>query len=342
MTALWHTPLVDTEHLVAQRAIRLSRPLILLLLVTMFFGACGPEANPTPSTTPLPTAVAAPSSTAIPPATASPSATVTTRVPTDAPATPTETTVVLSPTPSAPPTVSPLTGCRLGTGLNLRSAPIILANSEQPALVMAPNYRLAETYFPDLEGWIRVLGAPSLDLLEQRAQRAQQSGLAYEALGYGLEAGKSTPEEEWLDIVAATEQARDVADRYDKLLVMGPGFRLMSENEDKYPAMAALSDIWILQTQRLQILGAGELYRQEVERIVDLIRAGNPNIQIWAQITLLPDRDPDAEEWLTWRHAIDDLVDGTYLGVYLWGRVDEEQLVATIEGIFSRACSPGP
>jgi hypothetical protein len=207
---------------------------------------------------------------------------------------------------------------------------------------MAPTYSLAEAYFPDLEGWIRVLGAPSLDVLEQQSQRAYERGLAYEAVGYGLETGESTPDAEWQDIVAATQQARALADRYGKLLVLGPGLRLMSENEDKYPAMAALTDIWILQTQRLQVKGPGSFYRQEVERIVTLIRAGNPNIQIWAQITLLPDREPDAEEWLAFRQSIDDLVDGTYLGVYLWGKVDEEQLTATVEDIYSRACSPGP
>ncbi len=258
------------------------------------------------------------------------------------PSIPAATTAVPSPIPPTPPTISPLAGCRLGTGLNLKSAPIVLANSEYPALIMAPSYPLAETYFPELEGWIRVLGAPSLEVLEQQAQRAHESGLAYEAVGYGLEAGKSTPDDEWLDIVAATAQARAVADQYGKLLVMGPGLRLMSQNEDKYPAMAALSDIWILQTQRLQIKGPGALYRQEVERIVNLIRAGNPDIQIWAQITLLPDREPNAEEWLAWRESIDDLVDGTYLGVYIWAKADEEQVAATVEDIYVRACSLGP
>ncbi len=207
---------------------------------------------------------------------------------------------------------------------------------------MAPSYSLAEVYFPDLEGWIRVLGAPSLETLERQAQRAQESGLAYEAVGYGLEAGQSTPDSEWLDIVKATGQAREVADRYGKLLVMGPGLRLMSENEDKYAAMAALSDIWVLQTQRIQIRGPGESYRQEVERIASLIRAGNSDIQIWAQITLLPDREPDAEEWLAWRQSINDVVDGTYLGVYLWGRVDEDQITATMRDIYTQACSLEP
>lgn len=230
----------------------------------------------------------------------------------------------------------------MGTGLGHGSASIILANTQYPALVMAPTYSLAAAYFPELEGWIRVLAAPSLAALEQQAQRAHETGLVYEALGYGLETGETTPDEEWQDIVAATEQARAVADRYGKHLVLGPGLRLMSQNEDKYPAMAALTDIWILQTQRLQVKGPGALYRQEVVRIVDLIRAGNPDIQIWAQITLLPDRQPDAEEWLAWRQSIDGVVDGTYLGVYLWGRVDEDQLTATVEDIYTRACSPGP
>ena len=119
---------------------------------------------------------------------------------------------------------------------------------------------------------------------------------------------------------------------------MGPGLRLMSQNEDKYAPMAALTDIWVFQTQRLQKNPPGPAYRQEVERVVNQIRDGNPDIEIWAQITLPPDREPDAEEWLAYRQSIADLVDGTYIGVYTWGSEDTDKLVATIETIFDDVC----
>jgi hypothetical protein len=204
---------------------------------------------------------------------------------------------------------------------------------------MASSAGLAEHYFPQLEGWIRVLGAPSLGELAQRAEAAAARGVAYEALGYGLETSQGTPDEEWQDVVSSTEKARAIADRYGKLLVMGPGFRLMSQNWEHYPEMAALADVWLLQTQRLQANPPGPEYRREVERVVAQIRAGNPDILIWAQITLLPDRPPDAAEWLAYHQSIADLVGGaTYVGAYTWDTVATGQLVSTIEAIFAAAC----
>jgi hypothetical protein len=206
---------------------------------------------------------------------------------------------------------------------------------------MVSTVDLAQTYFPELEGWIRVIGAPSLDALQDKAQRAQDLGIDYEALAYGLETGKSTPDEEWQDLIGSTQKAHALADQYGKLLVMGPGFKLMSQNEDKYAGMAALSDIWMFQTQQLQRNPPGPVYRQEAERIVGLIRAGKPDVQIWAQITLPPDRQPNAGEWLAYRQQIDDLVDGTYVGVYTWGTEDHQVLVSTVDAIFSGACGGG-
>ncbi len=203
---------------------------------------------------------------------------------------------------------------------------------------MSANSTLSELYFPQLTGWIRVLGAPSLEELENKAARAEQSGMPYEVLGYGLETGRSTPDEEWQDLLGSTQKARAIADKYGKLLALGPGFRLMSRNEDKYPSMAALADIWIFQTQRLQVNPPGAIYRQEVERVVNKVKSGNPTIVIWAQITLPPDRDPNSEEWLTYRDSIVDLVNGTYIGVYTWHSAEQDQLIDTMEAIFDSAC----
>jgi hypothetical protein len=206
---------------------------------------------------------------------------------------------------------------------------------------MVSTVELAQTYFPQLEGWIRVIGAPSLDALQSKAQRAHDAGLAYEGLAYGLETGKSTPADEWQDLIGSTQKARALADRYGKLLVMGPGFKLMSANESKYAGMAALADIWMFQTQQLQKEPPGPAYRQEVERVIGLIRAGKPDAQIWTQITLPPDREPNAEEWLAYRSLINDQVDGTYVGAYTWNTMDPQVLVSTIDAIFSTACDGG-
>lgn len=216
---------------------------------------------------------------------------------------------------------------------------MIVGRKQHPDLIMCATVGLAEIYFPQLEGSIRVLGAPSLEALQRKAEKAKQRGVPYEALGYGLETSKSTPEGEWQDLIGSTEKARALADKYGKLLMMAPGFRLMSQNWEQYPPMAALADIWILQTQRLQKQPPGSDYRREVERVVNQIRAGNPDILIWAQITLPPDREPNAEEWLAYHHSIADLLEGrTYVGAYTWDTEDRDQLVATIEAIFDAVC----
>jgi hypothetical protein len=239
--------------------------------------------------------------------------------------------------PGVPATeqLSPKRQCPLGTGLRRETAPIILKYRDHPGIVMAPSSQLAAEVFPKLNGWMRVLGAPSLAELKQKAQVGQKKGIPYEALGYGLETGRRTPQEEWHNLVGSTRQARDLADRVGKQLLMGPGFRLMSQNEDKYAPMGALSHTWVFQTQRFQIDPPGEKYRKNVAAVVKQIRAGNPKIVIWAQIVFPPTREPNVEEWLAYRACITDLVDGTYIGAYTW-REYGQQLPRAIESIFAK------
>jgi hypothetical protein len=251
---------------------------------------------------------------------------------------PTEENIVASNTPQITSTTTSLESCSLGLGLRRETAEILRNFRDYPGFVMSANLQLAVTYFPELDGWIRSLGAPSLEELEIKAARALDENLEFEGLSYGLETSVTTPEDEWTNLISSTEQARNIADSFAKLLVMGPGFRLMSKNEDSYPGMAAQSHIWMIQTQRLQVNPPGDVYRQEVERIINLVREGNPTAQIWAQITFLPDRPPDAAEWLAYRQAIQDLVDGTFIGVYTWDSEDPEVLKETINLIFEEAC----
>jgi hypothetical protein len=250
--------------------------------------------------------------------------------------TPTNTSAIQH--PELVSTSTPFSGGLIGIGLRQQTIDILLKNKDCIGLTMAASSELAETYFPQLEGWIRVLGAPSLQALQEKAERARSNALPYEGLGYGLETSRSTPEEEWHNPTNSTNKAKNLANAYDKLLVMGPGFQLMSRNEDKYAQMAAEADIWIFQTQQLQKYPPGASYRDEVERIVNLIRTDHPDIPIWAQITLPPDREPDPEEWLKYRQLIADIVDGTYIGVYTWDTVENEKIIAAIESIFEIVC----
>ena len=226
----------------------------------------------------------------------------------------------------------------IGIGLRSETVDILLRYQDCQGLTMASSSEMAETYFPKLTGWLRIIGAPSLSQLEKKGNRAQISGIPYEGLGYGLETSKSTPDTEWKDPINSTRKARELTASFNKLLVMGPGFQLMSKNESNYPPMASLSDMWLLQTQQLQKNPPGASYREEVIRLVDLIRSENPGIKIWAQITLPPDRDPDAAEWLAYRQSIIDVVDGTYIGVYTWDRINNQILQETVMTIFNSVC----
>jgi hypothetical protein len=246
---------------------------------------------------------------------------------------PVNTPEIWTTTPEMPPEI-----CQLGMGLRQQTIPVVMDYQDFPGFVMTATVGLAGEYYPGLEDWTRTIGAPSLEALENKAQRAEQQDIPYDALSYGLETSESTPDEEWQDIVAATKAARAISDQYGKLLVMGPGFRLMSQNEDQYPVLSGLADIWMLQTQRLQVDPPGEAYRDEVERVVKLIRSGNPDIPIWAQITFPPDRDPDYAEWIAYHKSISDLVKGTYIGIYTWETVDNEILVMNADRIYHQLC----
>lgn len=330
---------------------------MLLMALGALLASCatGTQA-PTPAP-PSPTTVPAVTSTAAPPPTTVVAFSPTARPATDAPLPSTPGTRAAPPSPSAtpssvvaPPSVTPsrvapsptwtatprpALGGKLGLALRRQTIDILQKYSDRPGFVMCATVGLAETYFPELDGWIRVLGAPSLDSLRQKAEEAKQRGVPYEGLAYGLETSSTTPREEWQDLVGSTEKARAIAQEYGKLLVMGPGFRLMSQNPESYTEMAALSDMWVLQTQRLQVDPPGQIYRSNVQRVVEQIRAGNPGIAVWAQITLPPDREPSAEEWLAYRQSIVDLMDGTFIGVYTWDAAGEEQLIATIDEIMA-------
>ncbi len=300
-----------------------------LVLLSGLLVACDDALQATAPVPPSTATIEPPVSDPAPTATATPEAPV---------ATATRTPV---PTPTATATGTPeevATTCSLGTGLRRETVDLLLTYREHPGLVMSANPTLAEEVFPEFEGWIRVMGAPSIEMLEQRALRAEETGMVYEGLGYGLETSETTPEEEWQDLVGATANARTVVDQYGKLLVMAPGLRLMSQNEDAYAPMAEKTDIWIFQTQRLQRQPPGPAYREDVARIVNEIRAAHPDIVIWAQITMPPDRAPDAEEWVAYHDAISDLVDGTYIGVYIWDRVPENEILAAMETIFETIC----
>lgn len=201
-------------------------------------------------------------------------------------------------------------------------------------LYMTGSAGMGGEYFGQLEVGLRVLVGASLTRLQELSERAEEEGVPYEALAYSLEAGRNTPIEEQRDLVGATRQAAQVAHEHGKLLIMGPGFKLMEANWADYPSMAAYADVWVIQSQRLQVDPPGPGYRREIERTINQIRAGNPTVSIWVQISVTPGaRILSAEEVLAYRESIADLVDG----VYIYDSRDPSR-PETLQAIFAAVC----
>jgi len=116
------------------------------------------------------------------------------------------------------------------------------------------------------------------------------------------------------------KKARRIVNEYGAPLIMGPGLIEMAKREHLYPELAACCDIWMIQTQRLQIDWqsgqpvTADRYRAEVKRIVELLSKGNPRIQVFVQIIPLqatPERKKafTAERLVSYLRAVEDLVD---------------------------------
>jgi len=129
-----------------------------------------------------------------------------------------------------------------------------------------------------------------------------------------------TPREELEDYLDSLKKARALVKDYGAPLIMGPGLIEMAKREHLYPELAKHCDIWMIQTQRLQLdpqTGepvSPERYREEVQRIVGLLRQGNPDIRVFVQIIPLQataERKAffTAERVVSYLLAIDDLVE---------------------------------
>jgi hypothetical protein len=109
-----------------------------------------------------------------------------------------------------------------------------------------------------------------------------------------------------------------MAQAYGAPLLVGPGLRDMQGREHLYADVAKTCDIWMIQSQRLQLDEATRkpvevgVYRQKVKRIVDQLREGNPKIRICAQLVTTAERGTvvlSAEQIVGFARSIEDLVD---------------------------------
>jgi len=148
-----------------------------------------------------------------------------------------------------------------------------------------------------------------------------------------------TPSEEIDDLAASVRRARQMTQDYGAPLLVGPGLREMMHQEHLYPELAKHCDIWMIQSQRLQLdpdtrapVDPAE-YRAQVKRIVDSLRQGNPDIRVFVQVVSHAGRPRTAltaEQIVAYALAIEDLVDA----VRIYGASDEQlsQIIARLRG----------
>ncbi len=137
-------------------------------------------------------------------------------------------------------------------------------------------------------------------------------------IAYNPERSPGTPSFELDDLVGSARAAKAMSDAYGAPLLVGPGLREMMTRESLYPELAKICDIWLIQSQRLQLDAdtrkpvAPAEYRTRVKRIVDILRQANPNIRIFVQVVTTAERgttDLTAGQVVAFALAIEDLVD---------------------------------
>lgn len=147
--------------------------------------------------------------------------------------------------------------------------------------------------------------------------RAARVDPARVIIGYNPERAPGTTAQELDDLLESVQRARDMAHAYGSPLLVGPGLREMQQREELYPDLARHCEIWLIQSQRLQMEPATRQvatpaeYRAGIERIVDLLRRGNPEIRVFVQVLASGRRDETlftAEQVVAYARAIEDLV----------------------------------
>lgn len=153
----------------------------------------------------------------------------------------------------------------------------------------------------------------TIDLL-----RAAAVDPARVVIGYNPERAPGTTAQEMDDLLGSVQRAGDMARAYGSPLLVGPGLREMQQREELYPELAKHCDIWLIQSQRLQMdpatrqVATPAEYRAGIERIVDRLRRGNPEIKVFVQVLASGRRDETlftAEQVVAYARAIEDLVD---------------------------------
>lgn len=154
--------------------------------------------------------------------------------------------------------------------------------------------------------------------VKETIEMLQAAGVPPErvVIGYNPERSPGTTDAELDNLLDSVKLAREMARAYGSPLLVGPGLREMSQREELYPELAGNCDIWLIQSQRLQMHQSREgkspeEYRAGVERIVEMLRQGNPEIRIVVQIVAGAGGAPDrfnSDQIVAYIRAVEDLV----------------------------------
>lgn len=137
-------------------------------------------------------------------------------------------------------------------------------------------------------------------------------------IAYNPERQPGTPSTDMDNLVASVRRAKEMAESYGAPLLVGPGLREMERREELYPELARWCDIWLIQSQRLQLdLGTRrpvsvDQYRTGVKRIADLLRQGNPDIRVCVQLVATAERGKNAltaQKIAAYATGVEDIVD---------------------------------
>ena len=165
-------------------------------------------------------------------------------------------------------------------------------------------------------------------------------------IAYNPERQPGTPTQEMDALVTSARRAAEMAQAYGAPLLIGPGLREMQKREDLYAELAKHCDIWMIQSQRLQLDPVTRkpvrpaAYRASVQRIVDRLHEGNPKIRIIVQLVSTAERGASvlsAAEIVAFARSVEDLVDA----VRIYGG-SKQLLEETIERLRGAASSGLP
>lgn len=187
--------------------------------------------------------------------------------------------------------------------------------------------------------------ALSLSNIEDTIDITDANGVHCDYIGYNPEQNGKTPQDELDNFIDTITTAKSMAEAYGALLLVGPGYGYMStpEQEALYDEAAQIADAWMLQSQTMQLFGrtryTPEQYQTAVMRVLNKLYAGNPNLDVWVQLSVTPPGPGGLEDPFSATDIYEyaDIISDSITGIRVYDNSDPirpetlRQVVAAIE-----------